>query len=487
MLRQIAWSELRHRPWQTLLLTLLIALAIASSVFIAALSFGMHYGLTKATEPFPQIVGAKGSANQLVLNTVYLKDRPIGNISGDLYQDVKNNPLVKQAIPLAFGDNWRGFRIVGTENTIFDYRVKPQSEPWLKVAEGRRFNAPFEAVIGDGAAKLLGAKIGDTFQSIHGATAHGHVHKDQTYTIVGILAPVEGPYDHAVLTDIRSVWIAHEHHHDHDHEHEHAADVHEEGHEHEHEADVHEEGHEHEHEAAVHEEEHEHEHEAAVHEEEHEHEHEAAVHEEEHEHEHEHAPVAAAGKPAAQAVNDGEHAATAGQVTAVLIQPQGYGQALKLAMEFQQRNDAQLVFPAQVIIQLFSLMGQGEKMWWYIGAFFIAAALLVVLSTLYLSGLQRLPERAILRVLGAKRSELLTVTLWQNGLIMVLGGILGYVLGYAGYLGVRSLMATNTAIVLPLTFLKEPLLIALGTMAVGLLASLIPAWLLARKDTLSKL
>ena len=48
-------------------------------------------------------------------------------------------------------------------------------------------------------------------------------------------------------------------------------------------------------------------------------------------------------------------------------------------------------------------------------------------------------------------------------------------------------MATNTAIVLPLTFLKEPLLIALGTMAVGLLASLIPAWLLARKDTLSKL
>ena len=435
MLRQIAWSELRHRPWQTLLLTLLIALAIASSVFIAALSFGMHYGLTKATEPFPQIVGAKGSANQLVLNTVCLKDRPIGNISGDLYQDIKNNPLVKQAIPLAFGDNWRGFRIVGTENTIFDYRVKPQSEPWLKVAEGRRFNAPFEAVIGAGAAKLLGAKIGDTFQSIHGATAHGHVHKDQTYTIVGILAPVEGPYDHAVLTDIRSVWIAHEH----------AADAHEE---------------------------------------EHEHEHEAAVHEEEHEHEHEHE---AAGKPAAQAVNDGEHAATAGQVTAVLIQPQGYGQALKLAMEFQQRNDAQLVFPAQVIIQLFSLMGQGEKMWWYIGAFFIAAALLVVLSTLYLSGLQRLPERAILRVLGAKRSELLTVTLWQNGLIMVLGGILGYVLGYAGYLGVRSLMATNTAIALPLTFLKEPLLIALGTMAIGLLASLIPAWLLARKDTLSKL
>lgn len=450
MLRQIAWSELRHRPWQTLLLTLLIALAIASSVFIAALSFGMHYGLTKATEPFQQIVGAKGSANQLVLNTVYLKDRPIGNISGDLYQDVKANPLVKQAIPLAFGDNWRGFRIVGTENTIFDYRVKPQSEPWLKVAEGRRFNAPFEAVIGDGAAKLLGAKIGDTFQSIHGATAHGHVHKDQSYTIVGILAPVEGPYDHAVLTDIRSVWIAHEHHHDHDHEHEHAADAHEEGHEHEHE-------------------------------------HEAAVHEEEHEHEHEHPPVAAAGKPAAQAVNDGEHAAAAGQVTAVLIQPQGYGQALKLSMEFQQRNDAQLVFPAQVIIQLFSLMGQGEKMWWYIGAFFIAAALLVVLSTLYLSGLQRLPERAILRVLGAKRSELLTVTLWQNGLIMVLGGILGYVLGYAGYLGVRSLMATNTAIALPLTFLKEPLLIALGTMVIGLLASLIPAWLLARKDTLSKL
>ena len=45
-----------------------------------------------------------------------------------------------------------------------------------------------------------------------------------------------------------------------------------------------------------------------------------------------------------------------------MVEPVGYAQAMQLMMQFQRSKEAQLVFPAQVIVQLFAMMGQGEKM-----------------------------------------------------------------------------------------------------------------------------
>ncbi|WDU47733.1 FtsX-like permease family protein [Taylorella equigenitalis] len=558
MLSKISLKELFHKPFQTILLIILIALSIAASVFFVSLNQGIHGGLVKATEPFPQVVGAKGGINQLLLNTVFLQDRPIGNIPQKVLTDLKANKLVNMAIPLGYGDNYRGFRLVGTSTDIFNYSPKKGGEKWMTLKEGRIWDKPFEAVVGSGVVELTDIKIGDTFKTIHGFSEHSSHQHDNLYTVVGILNKVDGPYDQAILTDMRSIWEAHAHHHHHhdhddhdhdehdhdehdhegyDHEHDHDHDAHDdhdehdhdehdhdehdhEGHNHEHdhdhghdahddhdhdhEGDVAHDHDEHDHEGHDHEHDHDHDHDHDAHDD-HDHNHEGDVahdhdehdheghdHEHDHEHDHDHDGGMTLDKAAKNDVNpiyvnDGNNAATTGEVTAILVQPAGYGEAMKLAQEFQSNKEAQLIFPAQNIIQLFSLMGQGEKFWYYVGGFLILTALALVLLTMYLSSLTRMRERAVLQTLGASRGQLLRISLIQNGFIIILGGIIGYALGMLAFATVSSLTRDKTAVFMPVDFYELPIYIAIGTVILGLIVSIIPAYIISKKDTLKYL
>ena len=68
------------------------------------------------------------------------------------------------AIPVSYGDNYRGFRILGTEARYFEmYNAT--------LREGRFFTRSFEIVAGSNVAKKLGLKVGDTFTSSHGLAA----------------------------------------------------------------------------------------------------------------------------------------------------------------------------------------------------------------------------------------------------------------------------------------------------------------------------
>lgn len=203
----LAFLSLIRRPLTRLILLFLIALACALPVFLLQTAGGLYEGINRAVSPFPILVGAKGSSYQLVLNTVFLRDKPIGNIAHSDAEALASDPHAEAVYPLAFGDNYRGFRIAGTNADIFDFRPDKKGL-WLSIAEGRRFEKEGDVVIGSETARLTGLRIGDTFHSVHGASAKGRAHQ-HTLKVVGILAPVKGPYDTAILTDIRDVWEAH--------------------------------------------------------------------------------------------------------------------------------------------------------------------------------------------------------------------------------------------------------------------------------------
>ena len=59
------------------------------------------------------VVGAKGSPLQLILSAVYHIDSPTGNISIEDAKKIKNNRMVGSSIDLLYGDNYKGYRIVG--------------------------------------------------------------------------------------------------------------------------------------------------------------------------------------------------------------------------------------------------------------------------------------------------------------------------------------------------------------------------------------
>lgn len=447
MILKLAALSILRRPLRYLLITLLIALAAALPVFIIQLTSGLYNGLNRAVEPFPIVAGAKGSEYQLVLNTVFLRDRPLGNISYQEVEKLRESGKVNMVLPLAFGDNYRGFRIVGTEPEIFDYVQNKKHGPWLKVAEGQKYAAERDAVIGSETARLTGLKVGDTFKSVHGlaGTGAGHAH-EHPYKVVGILAPVGGPYDTAILVNIRDIWEAHG-----------GGNTHTEAEEHKEEAKP------------------------------------AAKPAEK--------PVrkgsiirptaAVTPAPAAKAEDheedEHEYALAPGQkgdVTAILLQPKGYAEAMKLLAEYQNKSgsDVQLVFPARSIISLYGMVGQSREFWQFLTAGLIAAAILITLLVMYWSGLARLREFALIRALGAGTGTVCWIMAAEQCMILAIGSILGWLIGWGGTLAAAHAVAGNAAIVMTtnpelMSFLPPAVILVLGTVA-----SIIPSWLVRKKD-----
>jgi len=161
------------------------------------------------------VIGAKGSPLQLVLCNLFHIDYPTGNISLDEAQKLASGPMIKKAIPLALGDSYQGFRIVGTNHAFAEHYT-------AKLANGSLWQTKMETCIGSLVAERLELKIGDTFMGTHGiGDATGDAHEGAEYKIVGIFEKSNSVIDNLIATSVESVWEVHEHEeepHDHSHE-----------------------------------------------------------------------------------------------------------------------------------------------------------------------------------------------------------------------------------------------------------------------------
>ena len=67
---------------------------------------------TSTNTGFDAVLGARGSKLQLVLNAIFHLEASPGNVAAADYEMIRRHPMVKTAIPIAVGDNLRGYRIV---------------------------------------------------------------------------------------------------------------------------------------------------------------------------------------------------------------------------------------------------------------------------------------------------------------------------------------------------------------------------------------
>ena len=148
------------------------------------------------------VLGAKGSPLQLILANVYHIDAPTGNISLREAEEVIKHPMIESGIPLAYGDNYRGYRIVGSNHTYPEHYG-------VEIAKGKLWKDDFEVTLGARIAEETGLEIGDTFYSSHGLTDSTNVHADKAFTVVGILSRSETVVDKLILTGLESVWGVH--------------------------------------------------------------------------------------------------------------------------------------------------------------------------------------------------------------------------------------------------------------------------------------
>lgn len=201
-----------HKPMSTLLSIVLFAIGVAVISLVIKTEYYLENSYRKNLAGIDLVVGAKGSPLQLILSSVLHIDSPTGNIPLDEVHKIEKNPLVKKTIPVALGDNYKGFRIVGT--------IPAYAELYdAQMLQGKIFEKPLEAVVGANVAKKAGLKPGDTFAGVHGLMHEGHSHDEFKYRVTGILKPTGSVIDNLVLTPVESVWMVHSaHHHDGDEE-----------------------------------------------------------------------------------------------------------------------------------------------------------------------------------------------------------------------------------------------------------------------------
>lgn len=216
----LVWNYLKARPLNTAINILLLSLGIAVITILLLFNKQLEQKITENARGIDLVVGAKGSPLQLILCNIFHVDFPTGNIKLNEAERFAKHRLVKNAIPLALGDSYQSYRIIGTSQKYAAlYKAEIQQGNWWK--------KNLEVVIGANVAMLTQLKIGDKFASAHGLADGGHTHNEHQYIVVGILKPTNSVLDNLILTNVESVWEMHEEHGEEEEEHaehEHAAD-----------------------------------------------------------------------------------------------------------------------------------------------------------------------------------------------------------------------------------------------------------------------
>src|SRR6185503_15061169 len=186
----------------TLVTVFSVALASGLVLSVYAIQQQARDAFTSGPTGFDAVLGARGSQLQLVLNTVFHLDTSPGNIPWSMYESIKKDDRVELAVPYAVGDNYRGFRIVGTTPDAFP-KTEVGADGRLVGGVGRVFDpAAREAVIGSFVAQRTGLAVGSKFNPYHGITYDERQRHEEEYVVVGVRAPTNTPSDHVVWIPI---------------------------------------------------------------------------------------------------------------------------------------------------------------------------------------------------------------------------------------------------------------------------------------------
>lgn len=203
MIFKMAWKNGMHNRLSSLLCWILLSTGVAIISLLLLIQQQLEKQFSTSVQNIDMVLGAKGSPLQLILSAVYHIDSPTGNIDYEEAQKWMRHPFVKKAIPLAYGDSYEEYSIVGTTaDYISHYNVQ--------LSKGKLNEENFEVVLGSKVAAALKLDTGKIFFSTHGKSKHGKSHKEKGYLVTGILQPSGTVLDHLIISNIESVWSMHE-------------------------------------------------------------------------------------------------------------------------------------------------------------------------------------------------------------------------------------------------------------------------------------
>ena len=116
---QLVFKQMRQRAlstWLTLL-SVLLGVGLATAILLFQREGAKLFGQTDFG--YDLIIGPKGNKLQLVLNTAYHLSMSPGTIPYSYYENFPELSSLDWAVPYVVGDNYKGYRVVGTLPKMF--------------------------------------------------------------------------------------------------------------------------------------------------------------------------------------------------------------------------------------------------------------------------------------------------------------------------------------------------------------------------------
>ena len=223
MIVWLAFKNIFYKPLSALLNIIIFATGIGIITMLSLVQRQFEDKFEKNIEGIDMVMGASGSPMQLILSAIYHIDAPTGNIPLAEAEKWMHHPYISSSVPLAYGDSYMSFPMVGSDSGYVKHFGGVLSE-------GKMNETNYQVVVGADAADKLKLKLGDKFHSTHGQQEGGEEHDNIEWEVTGILKPTGKAIDRIIVSNIESVWDIHEeggcthdhkdgeecHHHDHE-------------------------------------------------------------------------------------------------------------------------------------------------------------------------------------------------------------------------------------------------------------------------------
>ncbi|MCB1232208.1 MAG: ABC transporter permease, partial [Verrucomicrobiae bacterium] len=195
----LGWAYLRRQRAKTLLLVGALTLTMVLPAAIVVLVNQAEHHLRSRAEATPLMLGAPGSALELVFNGLYFSKPGIATLTQNEAEAAGRDRLAN-VIPIYARFSTRGYRIVGTTIDYFRFRG-------LTVADGHTLTRLGDCVVGASVAEAEGLKPGDAMVSQPEAVFDLAGVYPLKMRVTGILAPTGTPDDHAVFVDVKTTRV----------------------------------------------------------------------------------------------------------------------------------------------------------------------------------------------------------------------------------------------------------------------------------------
>jgi putative ABC transport system permease protein len=199
--------------WNRRFVLALVVAAIALSTLlllgIERIRQDLRANFSQAVSGTDLIVGARTGPVQLLLYSVFRIGNATNNIRWASAEAIARHRAVAWLVPLSLGDSHRGFAVLGTTAGYFEH-FRHGDKQSLVLAQGRRFEQLYDAVLGAEVARRLGYTIGQKIVLAHGDGAMAaNDHADKPFTVVGILAPTGTPVDRTLHISLQAIEALH--------------------------------------------------------------------------------------------------------------------------------------------------------------------------------------------------------------------------------------------------------------------------------------